>query len=409
MNLRNILHVARYEYRTHFRRKGYLFATFGLPLLAALILLAVQTLNKRINVGTVLFGDHDKPLAVLDQAHLFERLPEPFVAVSDLESGKQGVRKGRYQGVLVIPADYPHTNPTLYTGSGPVAMDEAELQATHLLAYAELQDRYTYPEVQRLLIGPPIQIVSLSEAGAGEQGVGRIFVGLAFSFLFYIALFSSAGYLLTSVAQEKESRIMEILLSSITAMELLWGKVLGLGALGVTQVLIWFASARLLVQRALSPVTRLILDSAVQAIQHPDPQLILAVLLIMPMSYLTYGLLMAGLGSLGTNLRESQQFSAAVSMLAATPYMINPLITLNPNGVIPRALSYFPLTAPTALALRLGVSTVPWWDFALVTALTALGTLVSLWVGVRLFRVGILMYGRKPSWREIWHIIRNPA
>ncbi len=407
MNLRNILLVASYEYRTHFRRKGFLFASFGLPLLGALILWGVRALNGQVDLGAMLLGESDKPLAVLDQAHLFTSLPEPFVAVSDLESGRQGVLEERYLGLLVIPPDYPQEEATLYTLSGQAAIEQALRMSRNLLAYAELQEHYTFEQVQRLLEDTPVRMVVLSETGAAQGAGARLMVGLTFSILFYITLFSTAGYLLSSVTQEKESRIIEILLSSVTALELLWGKVLGLGALGLTQVAIWLTSARLLARQA----TALwgFAEQIAQALRHPDPQLVLALVLVMPLSYLTYGLLMAGLGSLGNNLRESQQFSAAVTMIAAIPYMLNFFITLNPNSALARALSYFPLTAPTALILRLGVGTIPWWDFALAVGLTALGALFSLWVGVRLFRVGVLMYGPKPSWREVWRIIRNPA
>ncbi len=411
MNTHKIFSVALYEFRTNVRRWGYRLATFGLPLLAALILWGVRALGRHADLGAMLTGNLDRPIAVLDQAGLLpSELPQPFVRVEQLEAGKDGVRAERYLALVVVPADYATNHQVTVYSQGGMASNEVVLQQLPpLFAYAALHGAYSYDEVLRLWQGPAIRLVSLSKgAGRETHSSERMVIGYALGMLFFMALFSSSGYLLHGVAQEKESHVIELLLSSLNPRQLLWGKVLGLGAVGLLQVTVWLVSAWLLIAQA-GDMGPKFLTALQQEIRHPDPQWIVAVLVVLPLSYLVYALLMAGFGALGSNLRESQQFAVAVSMTATIPFMLNPLFFLNPQGVIPRALSYFPLTAPVATVLRLGVASIPWWDLGLSLLGLAVGVLFSVWLGVRLFRVGVLMSGKRPSWREVWRIIRNPA
>ncbi len=410
MTWRKITSVAAYEYRTHFRRFGYLFATFGLPLLGMIVLVALRAVSHHADLGSLVAGNLDKPIAVWDQAGVLPPdLPDPFVWASDLAQGKQAVIEQQVLALVVIPPNYATTQQvTIYVVGGMASSGKVMERLRVLMLYAALGDQYPPEQIEALAQGPKVDLVVLGDQGTEETGGGSRFgVGYALSVLFFVALFTSAGYLLQSVAQEKESRIMELLLSSVSSLELLWGKVLGLGALGLTQVAVWLVSSRVAIER-LSGSARFVRALAEQ-LRSPDPQLIIGGVVILPLSYLTYALLMAGLGSLGGNLRESQQFSAAVTMLAAVPFMVNFLFFLNPNGLIPRLLSYFPFTAPIAVLLRLSVGPIPWWDLGVTLGMIGVGTLVSVWVGVRLFRVGVLMTGKKPSWREVWRIVRNPA
>ena len=420
MNLRKVFHVAVYEYRTNARRWGYRLVTFGLPLLGAVLLLGIRALKGHANVGAWVAGSMDKPVAVYDQGNFLPHdatLPTPFVLVDDVREARQAVSAGKFLALLVLPTD-------LTSGQKVTAVVRENNMTVRgvifsrlqtLMLYAELRKAYPAAQALRLAEGPDVQVVALGNGNRQtthpqEEGSSRFMVGYALSILFFIALFSSAGYLLQSVAKEKESHIMELLLSSVTAMELLWGKVIGLAALAATQVVVWLLSLWALGGLALRSFPQYdTLKTAMTQLRHPDPQLLIALLVVMPLSYLAYGLLMAGLGSLGSNLRESQQFSAAISMLAALPFMLNFLFFLNPNGIVPRFLSYFPWTAPAAVLLRLAIGPIPWWDLGVVVFTIAVGAAFSLWAGVRLFRVGVLMSGKKPSWREVWTIVRNPA
>ncbi|NPA92976.1 MAG: ABC transporter permease [Chloroflexi bacterium] len=405
MQSRKVFAVAEFEYRTNFRRWGYRLATFGLPILAALVTLGLQWLSHRPNNTELITVDVSKPIGVLDQAHFLpQTLPEGFERVPSLEEGKKAVRSGQLLAVVVIPAGYPQTDAPLdvYTDTSMVTISPVvDERLTFLMAYAHTAGRLSEEELEALFTPPDTRYISLSSGEGGQaQSANDFFSSYLLSVLYFISLFTVTGYLLQSVAGEKESRIVEVLLSSLTTSELLAGKLLGLGALGLTQIAVWGVSAVFLFNH-LAQMPELQLSFT--------PQFLAIALVVLLAGFLLFGILMAGLGSLGNNLRESQQYSAFFSILAVSPFMVNTLFFLNPNGLVPRVMSYFPWTAPIALLLRLSITPLPWWDIALSLFSIAVGVVISAWAGLRLFRVGILMFGKRPSWKEIWHILKSPA
>jgi ABC-2 type transport system permease protein len=204
------------------------------------------------------------------------------------------------------------------------------------------------------------------------------------------------------VAEEKESRVVEIVVSSVRPVELMAGKVAGLGALGLTQVLVWVASATGFSGGAVA------LLAVAGAASIPARVLALGVVYYL-LGYTLYAILMAGAGALGTTMRESQQLAGVFSFFAAVPYMISGFLFANPNMAIARALSFFPLTAPTMMMLRLPLAEVPWVDVVGSIVVLLLSVPAALWVGAKLFRVGLLVYDKRPTLREIWLILRgNP-
>ena len=405
MNWRKILAVATYEFRTNFRRGGYLFATFGLPLLALALLGGIRWISQRSQGSELVTVDLDKPIGVVDEAHFLPALPpEGFEAFPTVSAGRQALLDGHLLALVVIPPDYPRGEIplTVYTTSGMFTVgDVLSQRLTFLVAYGKARGHIPPQAVAALFEPPEVHYITISTGHAErKQTMADMWGPYTLSILYFMALFSASGYLLQGIAEEKESRIVEVLLSSVTAHELLWGKMLGLGALGLTQMAIWVLIAVPAVNRMGAPIhfqlhftTGFLTIAAVALVE----------------GFLLFGLLMAGLGALGNNMRESQQFSAFISMLAVSPMILSTLFFLNPNGIVPRVMSYIPWTAPVALLLRLSLVALPWWEIAASLLSMAVGVALSLWAGVRLFRVGILMFGKRPSWKEVWRILRQPA
>jgi ABC-2 type transport system permease protein len=213
-------------------------------------------------------------------------------------------------------------------------------------------------------------------------------------------VFISSGYLLRSVAEEKETRVVEIVISSVRPMELMAGKVFGLGAVGLTQVLVWLLSA------AAFSGGLVALVAAAGAVLVPTRVLVLGVIYYL-LGYTLYAILMAGIGALGTTMQESQQLAGIFSFFAAIPYMLSGFLFANPNALVARVLSFFPLTAPTMMMLRLPLAEVLWVDVAGSIAALIISIPLALWVGGKLFRVGLLIYGKRPTLKEIWGILRG--
>jgi ABC-2 type transport system permease protein len=247
--------------------------------------------------------------------------------------------------------------------------------------------------------------VTLDEQGepTGPGSIGGAIAGFLIpyflSIFLIISIFTASSYLLRSVGEEKESRVIEVVLSSVSATELLTGKVLGLGALGLTQVLVWVLSS-VVFTGGLGAVVA----GAAAAL---NPRVLVLGVAYFVLGYLLYGTLMAAAGALGTNMRESQQMAGLFTFFAAVPFMFNTFIIANPNSSMARALSIFPLTAPTAMMLRLPFGTVPALDIALSLGLLALSIPLVLWAGAKVFRMGLLLYGKRPGLRQIARALRQ--
>lgn len=185
---------------------------------------------------------------------------------------------------------------------------------------------------------------------------------------------------------------MEMVLTSVTPRELMLGKLLGLGAAGMLQLACWTGMG----------VTATFLFNAVTGQLSPTAYAVCFMYFIL--GYLLYGSLMLGFGSLGSNFRESQQMASIWSLIASSPvFVMVPLIEA-PQGALSRVFSFLPFTAPMTMMFRYVVDPkgTPAWEMALSAAILAGTAAFALVASARLFRVGLLLYGKRPSPREIW-------
>lgn len=415
MRLSKVWTITRHEYLTTVRRPGFIIMTVIVPALA-LIGLLLGAFGSGLFKGMAqsledLFEGTSKKVGVVDHTGLFTPLlPEyegTFTLFEEEEEARRALEAERLNLVLVIPPDYIETGAVraITKGSGFEAAaieDSRKFKAffvSHLLrgkVEAEISRRASDPvRVQPEILG----------GGGKLQGGGPW--GILFTFLLpfllcallMMSIFVSSGYLLQGIAEEKENRVMEIIVSSVSPAELLLGKVLGLGAVGLTQVLVWILSA-------LGFTGGSVFLLAISAYFIPASTLMLFALYFI-LGFGLYAFLMAGVGSLGTTMRESNQLAGIFSMFAAVPYMFSGFLMANPNLTFARVLSFFPLTAPTMMIFRLALAQVPKVD--VIGSLVILGVSLAgaVWFGEKLFRVGILMYGKRPSWKEIWLILRS--
>jgi ABC-2 type transport system permease protein len=420
--------VAMREYVATVKRKGFVITTVGFPLL---ILVPVGvTLVAEYLASTRL---HSRPewIGIVDESDLirFELLDSIIADQEDGAALRGGEALPRSFDLNRLPG--PPTRFRIFDNRGE-ARDSEEVRAyyvvpedflergeveLHARGEGGLRDRPGWEAVRRLVTGS-LLAGALDEATAEklagaprlrtnvllrsndpslrEESLSQLadfMVPYFLTFLFVISIMTSAGYVLRSVAEEKESRVMEILLSSLTTDQLLAGKILGLCGAGLTQLLIW-------VGMGLIP-TLFLLPSLNLAVS----QLLLALLFFL-LGFLLFGSLMGATGALGANLRESQQISLIWTMPAVIPMLFISFLISEPNGVLARVLSFIPLTSPVTMMIRIASGKVPWWDAA-IAALILMGSLfVFLRVASRLFRLGVLMYGKRPTLREMSRWLR---
>jgi ABC-2 type transport system permease protein len=167
----------------------------------------------------------------------------------------------------------------------------------------------------------------------------------------------------------------------------------------LTQVAVWMSSAI-----ALAFAAVLLLSVVVPILARPE--VFILSLVYYALGFLMYAVLMGSVGSLGSNMQESQQLAGIFSFIAAAPFFLSGFLISNPNMMAARVLSWFPPTAPTTMLLRLGLGDVPPIDIAVSLIGLAVTIPVVLWIGAKVFRVGVLMTGKRPGASEVWRALR---
>ena len=431
--------VTEREFLSTVRRTSYLIVTFGMPFFAALYfgLFALvpayvmsRTGQSRRNQGIVneaaivrmeyagMRGSADLgaadpvPLtrgriagALLEEAGVtvrFRLFPSRQAAIAALAAGAIGK-------FYLVPADYVATGrietyepdeATVSFGSSEGRRALERLLSRSLLAGRlpnEIMARAETPidpaKSDSFLVRADGRV---APSNASER-LAKVAIPGVFAILLLISLMTSAGYLLHGLSEEKESRVIEVILASVRPHELLFGKLLGLGAAGLLQLAVWVSVGGF--------STSFLLAAALAAL---DWRLFLGCLVFFILGFLMIGSLMTGTGMLGSSARESQQFAAIWSLAAILPPAMTWMVILDdPNGGVARAIGWFPLSAPITMMLRLGTGKVPAWDLLVAIALLAAAVWLSIRASAALLRVGLLTYGRRPALREIIRQVRR--
>jgi ABC-2 type transport system permease protein len=422
--------VARREYLFTVRRKGFIITTVALPLMFVVIFVVGGGAFTRAfrqsratvdNVGIV----DESGLVRFDQLPAIQKMPAPATRDTSLQGrasaaaaatetavtlkvfestaqAKEAFIRKEIRGYYVIPKNYLESgNVVLEIKKGAFMSDSQPgwNLIRRLLTASLVEGKLPEDTAKRVMFPPVLDTKALRADGSSDQAgsmgeVTSFAVPYVFSMLFMLSILTSAGYLLQGVSEEKENRVIEVLLSSVTHNELLAGKVLGLGAAGLTQLAIW-------VVMGVTPALFVLPDLGLRW-----SQLIIALVFFL-LGFVLFASLMAGLGSLGNNFRESQQTSMIVSLSAVFPIMFNMIILAQPNGTFARVLSFIPLTAPVTMVMRIGATQVAWWEVLLSATILVVSLFFFLRVAAKLFRLGTLMYGKRPSVVEIVRWLRE--
>ncbi|MEJ2543132.1 MAG: ABC transporter permease [Calditrichaceae bacterium] len=217
-------------------------------------------------------------------------------------------------------------------------------------------------------------------------------------FLLFMAIFTSGGYLFSSVLLEKSNRVIEVLLSYATSRQIMGGKILGLGGLGLTQVLIWFGLTALIMSTNIIPV---------QKINYLTVTNGLYFLLYFSLGFLFYGAIFIAVGSLSANEYDAQQINQFLRTVAIFPVLLSLMVLAEPNSQLIKILSYIPFLTPSFMIMRIPISSYPiTTDIYITTAIMIVSiVLVTIFSG-KIFRVATLMQGKKPTWSEIMYWLK---
>jgi ABC-2 type transport system permease protein len=400
--LRLLAIVARRDYLRTVRRRGFVFGTALLPAAMAGFVILTTLFTPSFEPGP------PADMALVNESSMALAAPAGgALRVVDRATALHDLAEGRIREFYVVPAGYPdaaRVERVTPVGRVPSLDDltrwvgqEQTLAGTLRAALLAATD--VPPEVLARLL-QPYELNLLTTAGgpapsADELGFGFL-LPYAFTFLFVISIFITSGYLLQSVTEEKESRVVEILLSSVPPAPLMAGKIVGLGAAGLTQVAIWVATALV----ALPLIVERVPQAASLSI---SPQVLVLALAFFIVGYLAYGAIFAAVGAIAPGTREAQQYSGFLGFFAVIPLVFASAFLADPGSWLVVGLSLIPLTAPAAMLQVLALAPEPPWPLVL-GSLALLGLFAALATigAARVFRATLLLYGVRPSLRRIF-------
>ena len=403
------------EFRRNIRRKQYLIVTFT-PVVIVLVLALAMPLVRGFfsdDNASAASADDGRAIAVVNDSPNLTFAPQNsagFQVLSNRQAGITALQEGRVDDLFIIPADFLQTGRVewLHTDSGLssiIAGDDSEDRMRAILLQALTSADLSADRIARLqdpLNLTRFEVTREGDVAAEEEGLILEFFTVPFlsAWIMIMVIYMVSGTLLQSVSEEKENRIVEVLITSVSPLALMTGKVLGLGATGLLQVGVWLVSLALFVPRIVSAFPN-IGDLAL------SPGLAAAIVVFFLAGYFVFAVVMAGISAATVSAREASSLSSIVLLPALAPLILASLISLAPNGAFARILTFIPFTAPATMMIRLGVTDVALWEIALCLGVTVASGLALLWLSARVFRAGILIYGQRMTLRRLWLAVRH--
>ena len=404
MNKINLLF--KHEFVQSIKKPGYIILTLVIPVLALLIIGGVDLFAALFGSG----GDQLTRMGYVDQAGGFDSYQDqgpvqlaPYSSQAEAQDALLGNEIDEY---ILIPADFSAAGRIERFSMGR----ELETPVTRRMAIQSflswnLLDEQVPPDtIARVLTPLDLQVTRLEEDGsiASSQGnIGNIIIPSVFGFLMSMALMFGSHSLLAGLGEEKESRLIEVLTSSVSVTQLLVGKVLALGAAGLLQVLLWLASAPLILKLASSSI-----GGFLSTIQVPDNFILLGVVFFI-LGYLLFSVLSLMVGGITSTASDAHNLSMFYIMTGYVPLWTFGAFINFPDHPIWVILSIFPITAPVQTMLMLGVADIPPWQLAASVGTLLVSIVAFQYISVKTFRTFMLMYGKRLKIKEIAQGLRN--
>jgi len=396
--MKKIIDVARYEYIHHVAKRRFWIALLGMPV-GFLLIMALSMLFSYLSFDT-------EPVGYVDQANLItqpQEVPEKvgfmdifikLIPYADEETARADTENGILQGYVVIPTSYQSTyNVTYYSNEQP---GSEVLNQINWLIRENMLLQQQIPHLERIEAGSQISLQSL-DGSQSSDGTGwhRIFVPILIGVLYFILVMSCGGYLLQSLVEEKQNRTMEIMITSMSPNQLMIGKIIGNLGVGFTQILVWVVilAIGLLVFRDRLPfLGDLSLSPGYMAIS----------LALLVLAFIVSAGLISIIGATMSTVEEGQSVNGLMVLPTMMPFYFFQTFLSNPNGIIPRILSYFPLSAPLSLSLRMAFTKIPTWEIISVFAILIISIALVFWLSGKAFRRGLLEYSKKLKLRDLF-------
>lgn len=413
------------EYLERVRNKWFLIATIFGPVLLALIMIVPAWLSIRsgsaADLGSVVVVDasgaglgdrladglRTSPGSARPEVRVVP--PEEIARAESLLT--RAVIERRYSGYIVLDELTLAGESARYAGraaSSLPTIDRMRSAVRRTVLEARLERAGVSSATAEELAFLPLRFETerITERGRGGSGRVNALFSFGLAFLLYMTLLLYGQAIMRGVIEEKQTRVAEVIISSVKPETLLRGKVLGVGAVAFTQIAVWIAAGWLLASFRAPLFAAIGLPAA--PVQLPGLSLTFAVLLLLyfVLGFVFYAALFAMVGAMVNTDQEAQQAATPVMMLVVFSAVFIQPVLFSPSGPLAQWLSLLPFSSPILMPVRLGTISVPWIEIAASLLLLVLSCMLALWLAARVYRVGLLMYGKKPTVRELARWIR---
>jgi len=439
---KKIFVVIKHEYRKIVLKWSFLIGTFLLPLMGILLSLIPvlvfsikvepmrlviadptgkikskfeKALNKSNSEG---FSDLENESTESTQERREKRTPVADFILVDYSTDekdeeqiqrelKAKILNGEIDAYIIIPRNFTDTSAKfeLYSRRAEdVLLNSVINSALNRAVRAERLSKtnISEDELMSLMSKVNFSVKKISNEGEEKEGGSYFGVGFFIALLIYITLSIYGQTILSAVLEEKETRIAEILFSSAKPIELMIGKLIGVGLACLTQLAIWLFSALLILLFSLP----YLLAKGFQ-IPQISPAAVILYLLYFLIGFFTYASVFALIGSAVTNMQEGGQFSLVPVSLMLVSFYLCLVVIRDPNSTISTVISVLPFSAPLAMPIRIIAETPPIWQIGLSMIVNVAAVFGIIWLSSRIYRVGMLMYGKRPTLPELFRWIRE--
>jgi len=410
--------VLKREYLERVRKRSFLLATIGGPLVLIGLVFGSGMMAAR--------GAQDRSLiAILDltdvlMADVAASLEEaeytivPAEGEGDEDALRTMVRNGDISGYLILDElTLTRGEATVVSDSRPSAIRRMLMQSA--VSRAVVKQRFgsdsSAEDITTLVEGGALEFEPIDSNEATQQK--EIRTGLAFggAMLLYFALLFYGVYVMQAVLEEKTSRMAEIVVSSVRPWQLMLGKIVGVGLVGLTQIAVWVGLvivAAILGGSTLAAARPELADLLNAANLIPAVLTVVYFVIFFILGYLLYSALYAAVGAMCSTEEETRQLQMPVTMLLVVPFiMMMSAIDTGADTPLLAGMSLFPLFTPLLMFARAASGVAPLWQIGLSVVLTALAIVGVAWVAGRIYRVGILMQGKRPTLPELWRWVKQ--
>jgi ABC-2 type transport system permease protein len=414
--------IIKREYLERVRSKWFMIATLFGPIFFSSIIIVPAWLSSRSKATTDIYNTtildatgsgfgHRLAVNIAGDSTIAGRMPEVKVVLPSLLTQAESVETRKVMqkdksGYIVVDQQTLAGETARYAGRNATSIaDMAQIKSaireTILASRLETVGLDNSRMKEITFIPLDFSTERITEKGRAGSGMASVMFGFAIGFLLYISIVIYGQTIMSGVLEEKTTRVAEVVMSSVPTNTLLAGKVLGVGAVGLTQQIIWLVTTYVLLKLR-APIMEKF-GAPTMNFTLPDISLAAGIifLLFFLLGFIFYSSLYAAVGSSVNSESEARQAASPLMIvIVSTAVFIQPVL-LNPTGTTARVLSLVPFSSPIIMPIRMAVTGVPTLELAASLVFLAIGCLAALWLASRIYRVGLLMYGKRPTLKEM--------